>query len=225
MKRILVLEDNDDSYHLIQRVLLNQVVLQRASSVEQAVRLVSQSGFDFYIVDLTLPDGDGFSFIQKLKNLINNEAPILILTASGDLQNKLLGFDLGVIDYVVKPFEPLELKARVLTRLNLTKNSQVLREGPLEIDLLSHKAYEIDDKEKQELDLTQIEFKILRSLLEKSGQLLTREQLLDQVWGESVYVDLRTVDAHVSRLRKKIQKHREVIRSVHGQGYRLDVHP
>lgn len=226
MKRahILVVEDHEDSFQLVERVLASVATLTRASQISEALRLLAQEVFDLVILDLRLPDGDGFSLIHEVqKKFGQRKLPFLVLSASSQLQDKLTGFDLGAVDYIVKPFEPLELKARVMTRLSERPSAPLLRVGDLEVDVSSYRAYEYEDNNKTELHLTQIEFKLLKLFLENPRQLYTREQLLDLIWGEEVYVDHRTVDAHISRLRKKIKSQNTSIKSVHGQGYRLDL--
>ncbi len=226
MKRahILVVEDHEDSFQLVERVLASVATLTRASSIAEGQRLLSQEVYDLVILDLRLPDGDGFSLIHEVqKKFGQRKLPFLVLSASGQLQDKLTGFDLGAVDYIVKPFEPLELKARVMTRLSERPSAPLLRVGDLEVDVSSYRAYEYEGDKKGELHLTQIEFKLLKLFLEHPRQLFTREQLLDLIWGEEVYVDHRTVDAHISRLRKKIKSQNTQIKSVHGQGYRLDL--
>ena len=226
MKRanILVVEDHEDSFRLVERVLASMANLTRASQVSEAKRLLSTEIYDLVILDLRLPDGDGFSLIHDVqKKLGQRKLPFLVLSSSSQLQDKLTGFDLGAVDYIVKPFEPLELKARVVTRLADRPAPALLRVGELEADVSSYRAYEYSGDKKTELHLTQIEFKLLKLFLENPRQLYTREQLLDLIWGEEVYVDHRTVDAHISRLRKKITSENTAIKSVHGQGYRLDI--
>ncbi len=224
MANILVVEDHDDSFLLVERVLASMANLTRASQISEAQKLLATEIYDLVILDLRLPDGDGFSLIHEVqKKLGQRRLPFLVLSSSSQLQDKLTGFDLGAVDYIVKPFEPLELKARVVTRLAERPAAALMRVGDLEVDISSYRAYEYAGEKKLELHLTQIEFKLLKLFLEHPRQLFTREQLLDLIWGEEVYVDHRTVDAHISRLRKKITSENTAIKSVHGQGYRLDL--
>ncbi len=224
MANILVVEDHDDSFRLVERVLASMANLTRASQISEAQKLLATEIYDLVILDLRLPDGDGFSLIHEVqKKLGQRRLPFLVLSSSSQLQDKLTGFDLGAVDYIVKPFEPLELKARVVTRLAERPAAALMRVGDLEVDVSSYRAYEYAGEKKIELHLTQIEFKLLKLFLEHPRQLFTREQLLDLIWGEEVYVDHRTVDAHISRLRKKITSENTAIKSVHGQGYRLDL--
>lgn len=221
---ILVVEDHEDSFKLVERVLATMANLTRASQISEAQKLLATEIYDLVILDLQLPDGDGFSLIHDVqKKLGQRKLPFLVLSSSSQLQDKLTGFDLGAVDYIVKPFEPLELKARVVTRLADRPAAALMRVGDLEVDVSSYRAYEYTGEKKAELHLTQIEFKLLKLFLEHPRQLFTREQLLDLIWGEEVYVDHRTVDAHISRLRKKITSENTAIKSVHGQGYRLDL--
>ncbi len=221
---ILVVEDHEDSFKLVERVLASMANLTRASQISEAQKLLATEIYDLVILDLRLPDGDGFSLIHDVqKKLGQRKLPFLVLSSSSQLQDKLTGFDLGAVDYIVKPFEPLELKARVVTRLADRPAAALMRVGDLEVDVSSYRAYEYTGENKAELHLTQIEFKLLKLFLEHPRQLFTREQLLDLIWGEEVYVDHRTVDAHISRLRKKITSENTAIKSVHGQGYRLDL--
>jgi two-component system phosphate regulon response regulator PhoB len=228
MRNILVVEDGEDFQLMIMRALgadANRLVM--ASSVAQAARILSQERFDLILLDISLPDGDGFevfTFIQG--DEAHRNVPVIFLTASTDLSKKVAAFALGAEDYVVKPFNAVELKARVEAKLRRSARegsaSQVLRKGALKLNVLSQKAYKVDPvtpDQEEELQLTPLEFKILSHFIRNEDRVLSREQILDAVWGSKVHVFDRTVDTHVSALRRKISPHGDYIQAVLGAGY------
>ncbi|RYZ82973.1 MAG: response regulator transcription factor [Proteobacteria bacterium] len=138
-----------------------------------------------------------------------------------------MAFSVGADDFVTKPFEMLELRARVESKLRkrerATQELDVIRCGPLELNKTTQRAYKTDGGEKQEIDLSSLEFKLLLYFATNPDVVLSRDRILDSVWGEGRYVDARAVDTHVSKVRKKLGLAGDVISSVHGTGYRFSV--
>ncbi|MES2857507.1 MAG: response regulator transcription factor, partial [Bdellovibrionota bacterium] len=151
--------------------------------------------------------------------------PIVFLTAKTSISDKVLGFQLGADDFITKPFDQLELKARVdskIRRLERDKReSDIVRVGDLEINKSSQKAVVTTDGNTTELDLTPLEFKLLLLLANKPNHVFSRDEILNTVWGESIHVYSRSVDTHISKLRKKLDSYSGLIESVHGSGYRI----
>jgi DNA-binding response OmpR family regulator len=178
---------------------------------------------DLVVLDLMLPGQNGFEICREVRAR-GIRAPIIVLTARNQDVDKVRGFDLGADDYVTKPFSLAELVARIRAVLRRTQNDgerDVLEVPPLKLDLRRHAAF----KGEAELQLTDTEFRILALLMKRRGEVVTREDFLDQVWGDQVYVTHRTVDTHVASLRKKIEddlEHPAYIVSVRNVGYRLN---
>lgn len=179
---------------------------------------------DLLILDWMLPGISGIELCRRLRSReATRQLPIIMLTARGEEAERLRGFEEGADDYVVKPFSVLELMARVQAMLRRAKPeivSTTLRSGDIELDREIHRIY----RGGREIHLGPTEFRLLEFLMHRPGRVFSREQLLDGVWGRDVYVDERTVDVHVGRLRKAINKSRmkDPIRTVRGAGYAFD---
>jgi two-component system, OmpR family, phosphate regulon response regulator PhoB len=176
------------------------------------------------LLDWMLPLVSGIEVCRQLRRHPETRAiPIVMLTARGEEGDKLRGLDSGADDYVTKPFSPSELIARiraVLRRARPVPADEMLRYQDISLDLAAHRVR----RNGRELHLGPTEFRLLRFLLENPGRVFSREQLLDRVWGRDVYVEPRTVDVHIRRLRKAINgpRERDLIRTVRSAGYALD---
>jgi two-component system, OmpR family, phosphate regulon response regulator PhoB len=176
------------------------------------------------LLDWMLPLMSGIEVCRQLRRLPETRRlPIVMLTARGEEGDKLRGLDAGADDYVTKPFSPSELIARlraVLRRARPEREGETLQYQDLVMDLASHRVR----RNGREVHLGPTEFRLLRHLLENQGRVFSREQLLDMVWGRDVYVEPRTVDVHIRRLRKAInnEKDSDLIRTVRAAGYALD---
>jgi len=178
---------------------------------------------DLILLDVMMPRLDGFAVCAELRRL-SNPVPILILTAKGQLEERVKGLDLGADDYLVKPFGAAELLARVRALLRRTAKEaapvQTLTLGDVRLDFARQQAW----RGRKELHLTAKEFAVLRLLAEANGEPVTRERFLDLVWGYTAFPTTRTVDVHMASLRHKLEKNPEAprfIHTVHGVGYRL----
>ena len=226
MDRVLVIEDSMDTFALIRHSLGSSYHLDWAKTVTEAGRLLKKKRFDMILLDVTLPDGDGFQFCSMMQADADlKDAPVIFLTARNTVEDKVLGFSVGADDFLVKPFDPLELRARINARIRRKgiekSRARLIRIGDLEIDTDAQKVSVSNNGHMSEIDLTPIEFKIL-SLLAKNGErVLSRNEVLSAVWGADIHVYSRSVDTHVSKLRKKLGAHADCIESVHGAGYRV----
>jgi DNA-binding response OmpR family regulator len=180
---------------------------------------------DLVLLDIMMPRLDGYALCAELRRL-TIPVPVLMLTAKGEIEDRVKGLDAGADDYLVKPFSTDELLARVraLLRRALQPSAipQVLHLGRVEIDLPRQRAM----RGKKQIHLTAREFAMLRLMLEKPGEPVTRERFLDVVWGYTAFPTTRTVDTHIAALRAKIEDNPEEprwIKTVHGTGYRLEV--
>lgn len=190
----------------------------------QAEEIAEEKMPDLIILDWMVPNVSGVEICGRLRaNPQTKEIPIIMLTARGEESDKLYGFDKGADDYVVKPYLPSELIARIKAILRRSGNAHVqntLETGQLQLNLDTHRV----TADGQNVHLGPKEFKILTALMEKPGRVLSRERLLDLVWGRDVYVENRTVDVHIRRLRKAISDAAGIdpIRTVRGSGYAIN---
>ena len=194
-----------------------------AANGKQAVEMAEKTAYDLIIMDVMMPFMDGITALRVLRQ--SSAVPVILLTAKGEEYDKVFGFELGADDYVVKPFSPKELMARVKAILKRTQRSeenaaaqQAYTYKMLTVNPVSYEAY-IDGRK---LSLTPKEFELLLCFIKNKGAVLTREQLLNEVWGYDFYGDSRTVDTHIKMLRNNLGEYRELIKTVWGVGYRYD---
>lgn len=220
---VLVVEDERD----LQRVLtynLRQAGFDVVSAYdgETALRAVREEPFDLVLLDIMLPDIQGTEICRRLKQSRETaHIPVMMLTAKGEELDRVVGFELGADDYIVKPFSLRELILRVraiLRRSDVQKQpDDRVTFGVLEIDRPAHRTW----VESKEVTLTALELKLLLMFYDRRGRVLTRDLLLDEVWGTSADVTTRNVDTHVKRLREKLGPAGEYVETVRGVGYRF----
>ncbi len=221
--KILIVEDEIDILNLLNFNFQNEgYITSTAKDGQTALELVRENTPDVILLDLMLPDKDGLEIAEILKSKSSTKnVPIIILTAKGEEEDRIKGFELGADDYVVKPFSPRELLLRVeavLRRCRLVdQTSNVWEKGGLRVELDSFRVI----RDGQDIELTATEFNLLISLMQSEGKVLTREQLLDKVWGYEFVGYARTVDTHMHRLRQKLGPYADWIQTVRGMGYRL----
>jgi two-component system alkaline phosphatase synthesis response regulator PhoP len=223
MARILIVEDEPDIALGLQRDLtLEGYDVEVLGDGDAALARARSESFDLILLDVMLPGKDGFAVCRELRRS-GRRMPIILLTAKAHEAEKVLGLELGADDYVTKPFSPMELRARIKAALRrgAGDSPQVYRFGEFEVD---SSRFELRASGKT-VDLTPIEFKLLATFVNSRRNVLTRRQLLDQVWGHDVYVTDRVVDTHVGNLRRKIEADPETpvfLVSVRGVGYRFE---
>ncbi|SHG30646.1 phosphate regulon transcriptional regulator PhoB [Cognatishimia maritima] len=194
-----------------------------AAEGEEAMMLVDEEMPDIIVLDWMLPGISGIEICRRLKSRAETRAiPVLMLSARSEEVDRVRGLETGADDYVVKPYSVLELMARVRTQLRRVRPSTVglqLEYEDIVLDSETHRVTRSD----QPLKLGPTEFRLLSTFMEKPGRVWSREQLLDRVWGRDIYVDSRTVDVHVGRLRKALCVHggEDPVRTVRGAGYAL----
>lgn len=193
------------------------------NSGEEALKSLDQKSVSLVILDIMLPGMDGLEVCRRIRqNKRTENTPILILTAKGEEVDRIVGLELGADDYMVKPFSPRELILRVKSVLKRggkpeQRANDILVNREVILDISK---YEVMVQNKKVI-LTPMEFKLLKTLMERSGRVQTRENLLNDVWGFSEIVSTRTVDTHVKRLREKLGKSEKLIETVSGVGYRF----
>ncbi|RDI38038.1 response regulator transcription factor [Falsibacillus pallidus] len=224
MATILIVDDDPHIRELI-RVLLAKEGLAtvEASDGESALESLAANPIDLIILDIMMPKMDGWAFCQEVRSYYSDSIPILMLTAKGDVTQKVKGFNLGTDDYMVKPFAPAELIVRVkalLKRFQIAASNKI-EIGPVIIDRSSHNVF---DGLKDNL-LPPKEFDLLFKLASHPSKTFSREQLIEDIWGYDYEGDERTVDVHIKRLRQRFS-HEECpfkITTIRGLGYRLEV--
>jgi two-component system phosphate regulon response regulator PhoB len=226
-RQILVVEDEAPIREMITFVLdQNGYNSIEAQNYDQALSLIKEPYPDLILLDWMLPGGTGLKIAKALKRSDETRnIPIIMLTARSDEDDKVKGFDAGIDDYVTKPFSPKELIARikaVIRRVSPTSLEEVIEFQGLSLDPVSHRV----SINQQPLDLGPTEFRLLHFFMTHPERVYSREQLLDNVWGVNVYVEDRTVDVHIRRLRKAIggAGHENFIQTVRGAGYRFSCH-
>lgn len=223
-KTILIIEDDADIAKLIEWHLQSEGhKTLTASDGIKGLETAITARPDLIVLDLMLPGMDGLNVCKTLKrNKATENIPIIMLTAKGEEVDRVVGFELGVDDYVVKPFSPREFVLRVLAVLrrfepDREESSSIIRHQDLFIDPESYRASIGDEP----LHLTVTEFKLLMDLMGNRGKVRTRDQLLDRVWGYQFEGYARTVDTHIRRLRQKLGPYADEIETVRGVGYRF----
>lgn len=227
MPRILILEDSAEIQSLLSDLFAQESCnVISGTSVKEARILLEKEQFDLILLDLTLSDGDSLKLCTHVRQTetIKN-IPIIVMTGRTDIEDKELAFSVGADDYIEKPFNRRELRARVVFRLQRRLQFQEhnytignLRfSGPLQRVVVFENSKEIP------LDFTPLEFKILYYFSSREDHIISRDQVISRVWGENVHLYERIVDTHVSNIRKKLNNHNSdySIKSVHGSGYKF----
>lgn len=224
---ILIIEDTSSVQILLKAALRGLGAdLCFASTAEEARDLSQQRAFDLILLDITLPGQDGLEFFNEMQTEeLWKSTPVIFLTGNVDVSTKVAAFALGADDYIVKPFNALELRARVEAKLKRAaaraEANHIVRKGDLQLDASTQRAYTLESGEPQAIRLTPREFKLLFHLARNEEHILSRAQLLDAVWGDGSEVYDRTVDTHLSSMRKKLGALARYIESVPGAGYRF----
>lgn len=222
MTKILLVEDDGQIASYLGELLRAEGFdTQIAGSKKEASECLLIQAFDLVLLDVSLPDGNGFSICAEIKK--EYEIPVIFLTASGDEYSVVAGLDMGADDYIAKPFRPRELISRIRSVLRRCKKEQrILSCGDLRVNVSSATV----TKGEKELFLSALEYRLLLLLLQNKGQILTRNQLLEEIWDASgEYVNDNTLSVYMKRLREKIEENPQIPRLLHtirGIGYRME---
>lgn len=214
---VLVVDDEQLIRNVIREYLEeeNYQVLEASNGVE-ALESVKNNRIDLIILDIMMPKKDGYATLKEIRE--EEKIPVIMLSARGEEYDKLLGFELGIDDYITKPFSPKELMARVKAVLKRNKESDVFAYQDFVLDFKGH-VLKIDGKE---VKLTPKEYELLVYFIQNEHIALSREQLLNKIWGYDFYGDDRTIDTHIKMLRNNLGKYRDWIITVRGMGYRFE---
>jgi DNA-binding response OmpR family regulator len=222
LPKILVIDD-DEKLNSLLKEYLSKFGFEVFSAIhpKEGLKLIEKNNPDLVVLDVMMPDMDGFEVCREIRK--NNNLPIIMLTARGELTDKVVGLELGADDYMAKPFEPRELVARIqviLRRINNSTSSEKLKVGKLELFPEKYLA-KIDDKQ---LDLSTLEYTLLELFVKSKGKVLSRDQIMDNLHGVDWQVFDRSIDVLVSRLRQKLAdgpKSPEYIKTIRGVGYQF----
>lgn len=221
--RVLAVEDDPNIGLLIREQLeFEGFEVTLLASALQGLEVACSEPIDLILLDVMLPDGNGFELCGELRRR-GLTTPVIMLTARAQPVDRVRGLDLGADDYLTKPFDLQELLARVRAVLRRARSES--KDGPLRVRLLSlESSRRRVTKGDREVPLTKTEFDILRLLFSRPGDVISRDEFLDHIWGEETYITHRTIDTHVTSLRRKVEddpSHPEYILTVRGVGYRL----
>ena len=227
MYNILVLDDEKEIADLVELSLKNDnYKIYKFTNSKEAIECINTVSLDMAILDVMLPDIDGFTICKIIREKYN--FPILMLTAKVDDFSKIQGLSFGADDYITKPFNPLELQARVKSSLrrfyeynNNFKNNSTIEVGALSLNTSNHKVFLYDE----EIDLTPIEFSILLYLCKNRGKVISSEELFENVWKEKYLDSNNTVMVHIKRLREKLHekpRNPKIIKTIWGIGYEIE---
>ena len=219
--KVLVVDDESRMRKLVKDFLNKKgfMVLEAANGEEAIDIFFSDNSINMLILDVMMPKMDGWEVVKEVRKV--SKVPIIMLTARGQEQDELLGFELGVDEYISKPFSPKILVARVeaILRRSNQLNEDVIEAGGITLDITAHKVL----IEETEIELSYKEFELLTYFMKNQNVALSREKILNHVWNYDYFGDARTIDTHVKKLRSKLGDKGEYIRTVWGMGYKFEV--
>ena len=218
--KILIVDDEEMIREVIKEYSINEgFLIEEADNGRDAVFKVKNNDYDLIIMDIMMPHMDGYTAIKEIKKIKN--IPVIVLSARGEEYDKLTGFDIGIDDYVTKPFSPKELMARIkaVSKRNSNIKEDIFKYEDLQVD---YKAREVKIDNKH-INLTPKEYELLTYFIENKNIALSREQLLSKLWGYDFFGDDRTIDTHIKMLRNNLEKYRDMIVTVRTVGYKFEI--
>lgn len=218
--KILVVDDEEMIREVIKEYSINEgFLVEEADNGRDSVFKVKNNDYDLIIMDIMMPHMDGYTAIKEIKKIKN--IPVIVLSARGEEYDKLTGFDIGIDDYVTKPFSPKELIARIkaVSKRNSNIKEDIFKYEDLQVD---YKAREVKIDNKH-INLTPKEYELLTYFIENKNIALSREQLLSKLWGYDFFGDDRTIDTHIKMLRNNLGKYRDMIVTVRTVGYKFEI--
>lgn len=220
--KILVVDDETRMRKLVKDFLAkeNYIVIEAGDGEEALDKFYEDKDISLILLDVMMPKMDGWEVCREIRK--NSRVPIIMLTAKSEEKDELKGFELGIDEYITKPFSPKILTARVdaiVRRTYMLDSGEVMNLGGIEIDKAAH----IVRVDGEEVELSYKEFELLTFFFENKGIALSREKILNNVWNYDYFGDARTIDTHVKKLRKKLGEKGDLIRTIWGMGYKFDV--
>lgn len=220
MAKMLIVDDEQNIREIIRKYAeFEGYETDETDDGMKAVRMAREENYDLIIMDVMMPKLDGYSAVKEIRKF--SDVPVIILSARVEEYDKLFGFEIGVDDYVTKPFSPKELMARISAVLKRTrpKKKELIKSDGLEIDIAGRNVFVDGEK----VEMTPKEYELLFYLVENNGIAISREKLLSNVWGYDFYGDDRTVDTHIKMLRSSLGKYRDKIVTLRGLGYKIEL--
>lgn len=225
--KILLIDDSREIKLLVEDAL-NGFEIDYAEDADAGLKKIKNKKYDLILLDLILPDSDGLAVYKKIKEFEKNKktTPVIFLTLKNDTTNKVKAFAMGAADYVAKPFDPAELRARVLVRLqNSTDASEAsaneIRRGQILIKINEHEIYCACHDKTKKYKLTPTEFRLFYLLFNSDQAVVSRDVIMNKVWSDKSDVGSRIVDKYMTALRRKICQDTFILESIHGHGYRM----
>lgn len=217
---ILLIEDNEETQNLIRRVLTKHHLVT-TTNPDEVVQILDREKIDLILLDLGLPGRDGFTVLDELQASRFSTIPVVCITGKTEISDKVAAFTMGADDYIVKPFDIIEFKARIDSKIARIKKHTVEQNftvGKLRVNWMSQQIF---SEANVEIPLTQTEYKLLICFIHDSTKVFSRQELMNAVWGNEETVFDRAVDVHISSLRRKLMHHGIRFKSVPGVGYRF----
>jgi DNA-binding response OmpR family regulator len=221
MQKVLVIEDEEGLRDILKTYITNNgyEALIAENGTAGLEYFNNNSNISIVLLDIMLPDISGWSILKTIRG--KSKVPVMMITARSEEYDKLLGFELGADDYVVKPFSPKEVIARIKAILSRFEGSSDIEKMEYNGIIVNSSSREVTIDGKK-IELTPKEFDLLKLLMDYKGKVVSREKCLNDIWGYDFYGDLRTVDTHIKQLREKLGEKRKLIKTVWGIGYKLD---
>lgn len=223
-KKILFVEDTAETQLILQSLLRDYKVIT-CVSLEEAKRSLNHGPFAAIILDIELPDGDGLRFLAECPESIKKQAAIFIISGKNALANKAMAFTYGADDFISKPFDPIEVKMRIDAKIRKMSEQNSTNENfkieDLLVNVAEQKLYLESENDSSQISFTSLEFRIFTFLSKNRDKVISRDEIINHIWGGRVHITDRTVDAHIAHIRKKIVASRVKIETVFGSGYKL----
>ncbi len=226
--RILLVEDSLEFQKIIESTMGFKYKVDVAGSLEEAKSKLQNAEYGLILLDVMLPDGTAFDLVRDIRDSLEiSHTPIIFMTAKNSISDKFTGFSLGADDYVTKPFDATELMLRVDSQIVKSQkrkyHSENIQCGPFRLEVMNMSIFLETEGSERQISVTPIEFKLLLKLIQNNQKVLSRQQLLDGVWGNGVYIEDRSIDKHISAIRKKIHPFGEYIKTMSGVGYKFQL--
>ncbi len=226
MPNIILIEDDAGIRELVTIALGDRYHIATASNVTDGERMLLEKRYDLILLDVSLPDGDGFRLCAQIRNSKENrKTPVIFLTGRTEIPDRVHGFSVGADDYLTKPFHIDELTARIEARLKVmmggAADAEHFQVGNLRLSFNSHSLWVTEGANERSVETTPIEFKLVAFFVRHPNHLYSRHDLILEIWGDQAEISERSVDSHISNLRKKLGGASHTIQSIHGRGYKF----
>ncbi len=221
MQTVLIVDDDKLLLEGIKSFLDKDFRVLGTSSVCEAERILAETDCHLALVDVNLPDGNGLQLCEHIQNKCKNTQVIFLSGSFSDVDTKIRGFERGGEDFIEKPFNPLELRARIQARLRNRKQPKTQIAGKVRIDLVQQKAFVFEHGKEKDIFATPIEFRLLSHFINNQENTISRESLMQAAWGKDCHVSLRTVDKHICSLRNRLKDFQSLIATIPQKGYRF----